>query len=448
MSVAAGILIAAAMIVSAIVVTNRRAQAPAPPAVSVSSSPPAATPPPRNVPPVPDAALPGLLLAEQQVADITAAGPLKLKPGAADDWDDEADNDLFEKDCAGAFDIAQRTVYAHTGVRAVQHQEFLATDKQAGAGQAVVAFDTAAAARQVVSDQSRQWAACASRTVAYKEPGQPQANWKFGPLQHVNGDLAITTEWVDGKNAILCQHALGARNNIVIDAAVCRPAVDNRGLDLLNAIAAKVPSSAASPPSPANVAPLPPSALKGLLLPVKQVADIAGAGAMTNDGPSSSGWGDEAGHMGEGETDCAGSFSSAERTVYAASTAQAVWDQVVTAVDKQASAVQAVVAFPTADAARRFVADQARPWNTCAGRSVAYKAPGAQQQNWRYEPLQRQANGDLAITTELIGAPNGMQCQHALGARNNIVIDTGVCRPAVDNRGLELLHAISAKVPS
>jgi serine/threonine-protein kinase len=244
-SLAAGILIAAA-IVSALVVTGRRATtspAPAAPAVSVSSSTSAAAPPlPRNVPLVPDASLPGLLLAEQQIADITAAGPLKPKPGTADDWDDEADNDLFEKDCAGAFDIAQRTVYAHTGFRAVHHQEFLATDKQAGVGQAVVAFDTAAAARQVVSDQARQWAACASRTVAYKEPGQPQANWKFGPLQHVNDDLAITTEWVDGKNAMLCQHVLGARNNVIIDTGVCRPAVANRGLDLLNAIAAKVPS--------------------------------------------------------------------------------------------------------------------------------------------------------------------------------------------------------------
>lgn len=204
--------------------------------------------------------------------------------------------------------------------------------------------------------------------------------------------------------------------------------------------------AAASPP-PTSSPPVRESVLQGLLLPVQQVTEITSAGAMDAT-DISSGWGDEANNLAKADRGCAGSFSAAEQSVYATSSAKAVRDQVVTAVDKHASVVQAVVAFATADAAKEFIGTQVRPWQSCAGRSITYETPGAPQQSWRYGPLQQQDDGDLAITTEWTGSQNPMLCQHVLGARNNIVIDAGVCRPAVDNRGLELLTAIAAKVPS
>lgn len=276
----------------------------------------------------------------------------------------------------------------------------------------------------------------------YGQPGPPYAPHQLrgAPAwgaSTVNRDrrrwiVAVTT-------GVVAAAAMIAAAIVVVGKQAPSPSAPSPG------VSSSAPSAAS--PTPVSIPQVHESELQGLLLPVQQVADITGAGAMEATGITS-GWGEEANNLAEGDKVCAGSFSAAERSVYAASSAQAVRDQVMTAVDKRASVAQAVVAFASADAATEFVAAQVRPWQACAGRSIKYSEPGAPQQDWRFGALQQQDDGDLAITTEWAGSQNPVLCQHVLGARNNIVIDAGVCRPNVDNRGLELLNAIAAKVPS
>ena len=49
------------------------------------------------------------------------------------------------------------------------------------------------------------------------------------------------THFAEEHRFAVCQRALGARSNVVIDVLACRIQADNQAADILNAIAAKVP---------------------------------------------------------------------------------------------------------------------------------------------------------------------------------------------------------------
>jgi hypothetical protein len=84
-----------------------------------------------------------------------------------------------------------------------------------------------------------RWSSCGGRhfTVGDHDPRQHRT---FGPLSNTGGTLAITST-LDGSLHQGCQHALAVRNNLTIDIAVCRIDETNQGIDVLNAIASKIP---------------------------------------------------------------------------------------------------------------------------------------------------------------------------------------------------------------
>ena len=203
-----------------------------------SSASGAASPPA----PVAAPALAGLLMTADQVAGIVGAatmGTIAVGPALIPDNQRE----IAEADCLSAWNAGQHSVYAGTGETGVYSQTLRAEEKPVRhfANQAVIAYPTAVAAERVVANQFAQWSACSGRTVASTPPPPRTPRlFTFGPVTNTGRILSMTQTSVD--NAIWgCQRAVAARNNVVIDIRACRPDTTNQAVDILDAIAAKIP---------------------------------------------------------------------------------------------------------------------------------------------------------------------------------------------------------------
>jgi hypothetical protein len=187
-------------------------------------------------------ALAGLLVPAEQVAEIVGAANMSKSTGVPALIADNR-REIAEADCLGAWNAGQQSVYAGTGDTGAYSQSLRADEKPVRhiADQAVIAYPNADAAAKVVARQFSRWSACSGRTVTLTPP-PPRASrlFTFGPVTNTSGVLSMTQTSVD--NAIWgCQRALTARSNVVIDIRACRPDTTNQAVDILAAIAAKIP---------------------------------------------------------------------------------------------------------------------------------------------------------------------------------------------------------------
>ena len=199
------------------------------------SAPASATPPPVRV-----SALPAMLLPPEQAAGIVGSAKMVVYDTESLPYDSVAL--ISEPQCVGVWMPAEHAAYANTGWTAVQVQR-LHDDNDKPFGheviQAVIAFPSAAVAEKALADQTTQWSSCAGRSFTVGQNDQRQHR-TFGPLTNTAGTLAIT-HTLEGTLHLGCQHALAVRNNLAIDVAACRIDATNQGIDVLNAIAGKIP---------------------------------------------------------------------------------------------------------------------------------------------------------------------------------------------------------------
>jgi serine/threonine kinase PknH len=86
---------------------------------------------------------------------------------------------------------------------------------------------------------------------------------------------------------------------------------------------------------------------------------------------------------------------------------------------------QAVVSFPSANDATRFLNASALRWEACPMRQWHYFDPGRPDKVWTVGPIAI-TNGTLSTTDTQVGA-GGFACQRALAVSNNVAIDVAVC---------------------
>jgi serine/threonine-protein kinase len=233
-AVAALVVVAAVAVGVTLTVRSRHDAAPA---AQATSSAPISTTRPTVAP----SGLLGLLLAPEPAAEIMGAPDMRVTASLNAIHDDSSWT-IVDKDCLGPFLPAQRVVYADTGWRGAQEQGLQASSGGMAFTQAVISYPSAEAARKVVAQQEPQWAACSGRTIAVHVPDKPDAHFTFGPLINTDGALSMVQTSTDfSTNNVGCQRALAARHNVVIDIGVCRPDLTNQGVDVLNAIAGKIP---------------------------------------------------------------------------------------------------------------------------------------------------------------------------------------------------------------
>ncbi|OBK36662.1 hypothetical protein A5658_05680 [Mycobacterium sp. 1245111.1] len=200
-------------------------------------------------------------------------------------------------------------------------------------------------------------------------------------------------------------------------------------------------STATGPSGPLNS-----TALSGLLLPPEQVAGIIGAAELVQESFADSVIDDSQKLL---QKDCIGVMAPAQHLVYA----DAGWTGVRSQALRNAgegpriyAVIQAVISFPTTDAAKKLLADQQSQWASCSGRtlSLAFPTPPTPQLWTAGTPTDM--DGTMTMTQTLKDG-GGMQCQRALGVRNNVAIDVSACRYDIAEQALDIVHGIAAKIP-
>lgn len=192
--------------------------------------------------------------------------------------------------------------------------------------------------------------------------------------------------------------------------------------------------------------PLTAAALDGLLLGTDQINSLLGAGMRLRYGVQdmwdwSSTFSDK---------NCLAMDGPAQAAVYAdtgwtAMRGQRFDDNFDDPAVRNDSAIQAVIAYPSARKADTFYDASVRRWFGCANRKFSERPTGKPEIVWAVGEAHKVA-GTLS-TSEVQDSSDGWTCQRALTARNNIVIDVATCGSFLPGgSAVDLAQQIAAKV--
>jgi serine/threonine protein kinase len=184
-------------------------------------------------PPPPPNALNGLLLSVDQInTAMGATGMIAVGTMTA-----LTDNSFAVSDpaCLPLSGAAEAKAYANSGYSAVQAQ-VVAKAQQNALNQAVVLFPSAQAASAFFTASTQGWQACSNRQFTLSANGMSQVN-TVGPVSNTDGTLSAT---VAPANSLgVCERALTAANNVVIDVTACLGPTGT-AVNIAHQIAAKV----------------------------------------------------------------------------------------------------------------------------------------------------------------------------------------------------------------
>lgn len=109
------------------------------------------------------------------------------------------------------------------------------------------------------------------------------------------------------------------------------------------------------------------------------------------------------------------------------------------------SAVEAVIAYPTARQANTFYDASVRRWFACADRKFVEHRPGKPEVAWTVGDAHKL--GGTLSTSEVQESSDGWACQRALTVRNNVVIDVATCGSFLPGgSAADLAQQIAARV--
>jgi hypothetical protein len=202
---------------------------------ATASAAPVAPPPP---PMVRDEALPALLLDTATINAVMSTRDLAVDPKLSIDrlYIDTTD----KPDCGGVWANANKGVYAGSGWQAVQTQYLREPDRpQHEVYQSVVSFPTTAAAKDFVDNEASRWSVCRNTALTTTNPTIPPQTWFIAAVHH-DGDVLTSVADREGSAGFTCQHALTARNNVVVDAVACGRDVMAQGSTIAGRIAEQI----------------------------------------------------------------------------------------------------------------------------------------------------------------------------------------------------------------
>ena len=129
------------------------------------------------------------------------------------------------------------------------------------------------------------------------------------------------------------------------------------------------------------------------------------------------------------DVDCLAIAGAAQQSVYADSGSTAVHGQVLrdppTAPAWSHFAVQAVVLFPTAQAAAEFFSTSQQRWVGCSDRELSYPQPMGPEQVWSVG--QTSTDHDVLAVSRVQESPERWACQRALTVHSNVAVDVEAC---------------------
>jgi serine/threonine protein kinase len=252
--------------------------------------------------------------------------------------------------------------------------------------------------------------------------------------------------------------AVAAAAVVVLVAGVTTAVLMTRGgstADTSAATATAVTSSTASvtisttttappppPPPPPPVAPVDDADLPGLLLPPDQLTAILGANLTAK--PGATGIANDSAAVTPDE--CISALIPAQRLALDNSGFRAGYSQqFVPDLQAGASAAQAVVSFPTPEMATAFVAHEEQLWQPCAHTILTVRGNGGSPDKVYQLGAPSNVDGILSLISTRDDKP--VQCQHAITARGNVVVDVyGCLSPGVTDQGIAIARALADRI--
>ncbi len=167
-------------------------------------------------------------------------------------------------------------------------------------------------------------------------------------------------------------------------------------------------------------------ALPGLLLSAPDVGTALSNDDVVVTTDVDKAWNDSA-HF--ADVNCLAVAGAAQQGVYAGSGSTAIHGQVLrdppTAPAWSHYAVQAVVLFPSAQAADDFFAASQRGWAGCSNRQLNYAQPIGPDQVWSVGPTS--TDHDVLAVSRVQRSPQQWACQRALTVHSNVAVDVEAC---------------------
>ena len=193
--------------------------------------------------------------------------------------------------------------------------------------------------------------------------------------------------------------------------------------------------------APASVTP---TSLNTVLLGADQISGIMGASNMTAERPFTQ---LQDNRLRLPNLNCLGILSVAETAIYEKSGLTAVRGQALREPDGgdwQHLAVQAVITYPSADAAQKFFSESADRWAKCQQHTSNITINAGPTTSWFFAKLDRTATR----LTMPVSVNNGQRkCQRDLSVFSNVVIDVKACGPAITDQGANIADQIQGRLP-
>lgn len=169
-----------------------------------------------------------------------------------------------------------------------------------------------------------------------------------------------------------------------------------------------------------------PDGLPSLLLPAPEVGAALASDDVVVTTDVNKAWNDSA-HF--ADVNCLAIAGAAQQGVYAGSGSTALHGQVLreppTAPEWSHYAVQAVVSFPTAQAAADFFTASQRGWAACSNRQLHYAQPVGPDQVWSVGATSTEH--DVLAVSRVQQSPQRWACQRALTVHSNVAVDVEAC---------------------
>jgi hypothetical protein len=192
---------------------------------------------------------------------------------------------------------------------------------------------------------------------------------------------------------------------------------------------------------PAFVAP---TALDTVLLGADQISSIMGVSHMTAERPFTQ---LQENRLRLPNLNCLGILSVAETAVYDNSGLTGVRGQALRDPpdgDWQHLAVQAVITYPSADAAQKFFSESADRWGKCQQHTSNITINAGPTTSWFFTKLDRTATR----LTMPLNVNNGQRaCQRDLSVIGNVIIDIKACGPTIADQSASIADEIQGRLP-
>lgn len=162
----------------------------------------------------------GLLLSADDINSVM--GTTAMVPGQTSSELPDNHNLLPRVECLGIWQVAEKTIYADSGLTGVRVQVLRRPDNDtwdSRVAQAAISYPTPEAAKAFFDESSNRWSKCTNHRVNITLNDQPTRTFWFADLSKSGTELSMTV--TRNENERVCQHALSVASNIIVDVQAC-----------------------------------------------------------------------------------------------------------------------------------------------------------------------------------------------------------------------------------